>query len=107
MLRRSTSSYTRSASRFFFQAEDGIRDGHVTGVQTCALPIFSLGDECVIEAGLYVTAGTKVAFEGRTVKAESLSGEDGLLFRRNSTTGKVEALRRSGEALALNAALHT
>ena len=72
----------------------------------CGIGI-SLGDECVIEAGLYVTAGTKVAFEGRTVKAESLSGEDGLLFRRNSTTGKVEALRRSGEALALNAALHT
>ncbi len=67
----------------------------------------SLGDDCVVEAGLYVTAGTKVAFEGRVVKAGALSGRDGLLFRRHSTTGQVEALRRTGETIALNAALHT
>jgi 2,3,4,5-tetrahydropyridine-2,6-dicarboxylate N-succinyltransferase len=69
----------------------------------------SLGDDCVVEAGLYVTAGTKVSLLGeqtRTVKALELSGVDGLLFRRNSTTGAVEALARSGAPVELNAALH-
>jgi 2,3,4,5-tetrahydropyridine-2-carboxylate N-succinyltransferase len=73
----------------------------------------SIGDDSVVEAGLYVTAGTKVVVLGtttpdgapRTVKAEQLSGVPGLLFRRNSVTGAVEVLPRSG-GIALNAALH-
>ncbi|EWC61245.1 2,3,4,5-tetrahydropyridine-2,6-dicarboxylate N-succinyltransferase [Actinokineospora spheciospongiae] len=67
----------------------------------------SLGDDCVVEAGLYVTAGTKVALpDGTTVKARDLSGESGLLFRRNSTTGAVEVVKRDGGGVELNAALH-
>jgi 2,3,4,5-tetrahydropyridine-2-carboxylate N-succinyltransferase len=70
----------------------------------------SLGDDCVVEAGLYVTAGTKVRLladgQAREVKAAELSGADGLLFRRNSLTGAVEALPREGEGIRLNAALH-
>jgi 2,3,4,5-tetrahydropyridine-2-carboxylate N-succinyltransferase len=67
----------------------------------------SLGDDCVIEAGLYVTAGTKVTLpDGSTVAARTLSGQNGLLFRRNSVTGAVEVLARTGEGIALNTALH-
>jgi 2,3,4,5-tetrahydropyridine-2-carboxylate N-succinyltransferase len=71
----------------------------------------SIGDDSVVEAGLYVTAGTKVAVlvpgdEPRVVKAVELSGIPGLLFRRNSRTGAVEVLPRSGDGVALNAALH-
>ncbi|MGH3863133.1 2,3,4,5-tetrahydropyridine-2,6-dicarboxylate N-succinyltransferase [Actinokineospora sp.] len=67
----------------------------------------SLGDDCVVEAGLYVTAGTKVALpNGKLVKARELSGESGLLFRRNSTNGAVEVVNRSGTGVELNAALH-
>ncbi len=67
----------------------------------------SLGDGCVVEAGLYVTAGTLVLLpDGEVVKARELSGAAGLLFRRNSTTGAVEALPRSGRWGALNATLH-
>jgi 2,3,4,5-tetrahydropyridine-2,6-dicarboxylate N-succinyltransferase len=67
----------------------------------------SLGDNCVVEAGLYVTAGTKVALpDGTLVKARELSGHDGLLFRRNSATGAVEVVERTGAGVALNAALH-
>jgi 2,3,4,5-tetrahydropyridine-2-carboxylate N-succinyltransferase len=67
----------------------------------------SLGDDCVVEAGLYVTAGTKVTLpDGTSVAARTLSGQDGLLFRRNSVTGAVEVLPRTGEGIALNAALH-
>jgi 2,3,4,5-tetrahydropyridine-2,6-dicarboxylate N-succinyltransferase len=67
----------------------------------------SLGDDCVVEAGLYVTAGTKVTLpDGSTTAARTLSGQDGLLFRRNSVTGAVQALARTGEGIALNAALH-
>jgi 2,3,4,5-tetrahydropyridine-2-carboxylate N-succinyltransferase len=67
----------------------------------------SLGDDCVVEAGLYVTAGTKVTLpDGETVAARSLSGQDGLLFRRNSLSGAVEVLARTGNAVRLNAALH-
>jgi 2,3,4,5-tetrahydropyridine-2-carboxylate N-succinyltransferase len=75
----------------------------------------SLGDDCVVEAGLYVTAGTKVvlADESRradgslpTVKGAELSGVAGLLFRRNSLTGAVEAVRRAGVGVTLNEALH-
>ncbi|HET8599878.1 MAG TPA: 2,3,4,5-tetrahydropyridine-2,6-dicarboxylate N-succinyltransferase [Segeticoccus sp.] len=71
----------------------------------------SLGDDCVVEAGLYVTAGTKVTVTGddghtEVVKASVLSGRDGMLLRRNSQTGAVEALGRTGHGIALNAALH-
>jgi len=67
----------------------------------------SLGDECVIEAGLYVTAGTIVTLPDSTrVKARELSGASGLLFRRNSVTGAVEATPRSGNWGGLNSALH-
>ena len=67
----------------------------------------SLGDDCVIEAGLYVTAGTLVRLpDGNTAKARELSGANNLLFRRNSTTGAVEAVQRQGTWGGLNAALH-
>ena len=70
----------------------------------------SLGDDCVVEAGLYVTAGTKVAVRDgdnvRNVKALELSGQHGLLFRRNSSTGAVEVFSRSGTGITLNSALH-
>ena len=68
----------------------------------------SIGDDTVVEAGLYVTAGTKVSVVGSTdtVKARALSGVPNLLFRRNSLTGAVEVLPRSGDGIALNAALH-
>lgn len=66
----------------------------------------SLGDDCVVEAGLYVTAGTRVKLGGETVKALSLSGRPGLLYRRNSMTGAVEALPRATGTVELNAALH-
>ncbi len=66
----------------------------------------SLGDDCVVEAGLYVTAGTKVRVGDDTVKAGELSGRDGILFRRNSLTGAVEASARAGVGVTLNEALH-
>ncbi|WP_314172882.1 2,3,4,5-tetrahydropyridine-2,6-dicarboxylate N-succinyltransferase [Streptomyces winkii] len=68
----------------------------------------SLGDDCVVEAGLYVTSGTRVSLpDGQIVKALELSGADNLLFRRNSTTGTVEVLQRSGSWGGLNEALHS
>ncbi|WP_149084863.1 MULTISPECIES: 2,3,4,5-tetrahydropyridine-2,6-dicarboxylate N-succinyltransferase [Microbacterium] len=75
----------------------------------------SLGDDCVVEAGLYVTAGTKIVLADgpatadggrKTVKGAELSGQNGLLFRRNSLSGAVEAVRRSGVGVTLNEALH-
>ncbi len=67
----------------------------------------SLGDDCVIEAGLYVTAGTKITMaDGTAVKARELSGADNLLFRRNSVTGAVEVVSRDGTGITLNTALH-
>jgi 2,3,4,5-tetrahydropyridine-2,6-dicarboxylate N-succinyltransferase len=67
----------------------------------------SLGDDCVVEAGLYVTAGTRVALpDGTVAKGIELSGANGLLFRRNSQTGAVEALPREGSWGGLNAVLH-
>ncbi|WP_416563440.1 2,3,4,5-tetrahydropyridine-2,6-dicarboxylate N-succinyltransferase [Nocardia testacea] len=66
-----------------------------------------LGDDCVVEAGLYLTAGTKVtAPDGTVVKAAELSGQDNLLFRRNSRTGTVEVVPRAGTGIELNEALH-
>ncbi|MEV4898618.1 2,3,4,5-tetrahydropyridine-2,6-dicarboxylate N-succinyltransferase [Nonomuraea sp. NPDC055795] len=67
----------------------------------------SLGDDCVVEAGLYVTSGTKIALpDGRVVKGKELSGSSGLLFRRNSQSGAVEAVARTGQRIELNATLH-
>lgn len=67
----------------------------------------ALGDDCVIEAGLYVTAGTKVTGpDGTVVKARELSGKSNILFRRNSTTGAVEVAPWKGDGIELNAALH-
>lgn len=71
----------------------------------------SLGDDCVVEAGCYVTAGTKVTLiEGgrapRVVKARELSGASNVLFRRNSVSGAIEAVPWQGEGIALNEALH-
>jgi 2,3,4,5-tetrahydropyridine-2-carboxylate N-succinyltransferase len=67
----------------------------------------SLGDECVVEAGLYVTAGTLVKLpDGEVVKARQLSGAGGLLYRRNSLTGAVEAMPRSAAWDGLNSVLH-
>jgi 2,3,4,5-tetrahydropyridine-2,6-dicarboxylate N-succinyltransferase len=68
----------------------------------------SLGDDCVVEAGLYLTAGTKLALpDGEVVKARDLSGRSGLLFRRNSLTGTVEVVPRGNSAtVTLNAVLH-
>ncbi|AXK44671.1 2,3,4,5-tetrahydropyridine-2,6-dicarboxylate N-succinyltransferase [Brachybacterium saurashtrense] len=72
----------------------------------------ALGDDCVVEAGLYVTAGTKVELIGEAgtephvVKARELSGAPNLLFRRNSLTGAVQAVAREGQTVELNAALH-
>jgi 2,3,4,5-tetrahydropyridine-2-carboxylate N-succinyltransferase len=67
----------------------------------------SLGDDCIIEAGLYVTAGTKVLTPGGTsVKAREFSGANNLLFRRNSMSGAVEVVSRDGSGIVLNEALH-
>jgi 2,3,4,5-tetrahydropyridine-2-carboxylate N-succinyltransferase len=67
----------------------------------------SLGDDCVVEAGCYVTAGSKVVLpDGSTVKAVDLSGQDGLLFWRNSVSGALEVRPRTGRGIELNAALH-
>jgi 2,3,4,5-tetrahydropyridine-2-carboxylate N-succinyltransferase len=72
----------------------------------------SLGDDCVVEAGCYVTAGTKVTIRDmdskpKVIKAAELSGADNVLFRRNSVSGAVEAQPWSGKGISLNAALHT
>ena len=70
----------------------------------------SIGDDSVVEAGLYVTAGTKVTLivDGKTqvVKAAELSGMPGMLFRRNSQSGAVEAIAREGLGVTLNSELH-
>jgi len=67
----------------------------------------ALGDDCVVEAGLYVTAGTKVTLpDGSVVKAKELSGSSNVLFVRNSETGTVEARARKGTGITLNEALH-
>ena len=75
----------------------------------------SVGDDCVVEAGLYVTAGAKVVLADQPAKADGsrpvvkgaeLSGVDGLLFRRNSLNGSIEAVRREGVGVTLNEALH-
>ncbi|MGZ8804922.1 MAG: 2,3,4,5-tetrahydropyridine-2,6-dicarboxylate N-succinyltransferase, partial [Microbacterium sp.] len=71
--------------------------------------------DCVVEAGLYVTAGSKIILSDEpprhdgsrvAVKGSELSGRDGILFRRNSLTGAIEAVRRAGVGVTLNDALH-
>ena len=67
----------------------------------------SIGNNCVVEAGLYVTAGSKVSLpDGTSTKAAALSGEDNLLFRRNSQTGAIEVVSRTNSWGGLNTALH-
>jgi 2,3,4,5-tetrahydropyridine-2-carboxylate N-succinyltransferase len=67
----------------------------------------SLGDDCVVEAGLYVTAGTRVTMPGGdVVKAVELSGQSGMLFLRDSETGQVVVRPRKGHTVELNSALH-
>jgi 2,3,4,5-tetrahydropyridine-2-carboxylate N-succinyltransferase len=67
----------------------------------------SLGDDCIVEAGTYITAGSKLTLpDGRVVKAAMLSGESGWQFWRNSVTGALEARPRTGAAVALNDELH-
>ncbi|MFJ6782135.1 2,3,4,5-tetrahydropyridine-2,6-dicarboxylate N-succinyltransferase [Streptomyces yangpuensis] len=68
----------------------------------------ALGNECVVEAGLYVTAGTRVTLpDGQVVKALELSGADNILFRRNSVTGAVEARPYKANWGGLNEVLHS
>lgn len=68
----------------------------------------SLGDGSVVEAGTYVTAGSKIALpDGQVVKGAELSGVPNLLFRRNSVSGALEATSRKGDWGGLNAALHS
>jgi 2,3,4,5-tetrahydropyridine-2-carboxylate N-succinyltransferase len=67
----------------------------------------SLGDDCVVEAGTYITAGSKLTLpDGRVVKAVELSGQSGWQFWRNSVSGALEARPRAGGGFALNEALH-
>jgi 2,3,4,5-tetrahydropyridine-2-carboxylate N-succinyltransferase len=67
----------------------------------------SLGDDSVVEAGTYITAGSKILLpDGEVVKGRALSGVANLLFRRNSQTGQLEAVPRTGSWGGLNAALH-
>src|SRR4029078_12642786 len=67
----------------------------------------SLGDDCVVAAGCYVTAGAKVLLpDGSVRKAVELSGQSGLLFWQNSLTGALEVRQRTGQGIELNAALH-
>jgi 2,3,4,5-tetrahydropyridine-2-carboxylate N-succinyltransferase len=67
----------------------------------------SLGDACVVEAGCYITGGSKITLpDGEIVKAKELSGASGLLFRRNSVSGALEAVSRDSSWGGLNDALH-
>ena len=68
----------------------------------------SLGDDCVVEAGAYITSGSKISLpDGTTVKAKELSGANNLLFRRNSQSGALEALPKTGGWNGLNSVLHS
>ena len=67
----------------------------------------SLGNDCVIEAGVYITAGSKILLpDGKIVKAKELSGANNLLFRRNSRSGSLEVVPKSGSWSGLNSVLH-
>ena len=67
----------------------------------------SLGDDCIVEAGIYITAGSKITLpDGKIVKAKDLSGANNLLFRRNSQSGSLEVLPKTGTWSGLNSVLH-
>jgi 2,3,4,5-tetrahydropyridine-2-carboxylate N-succinyltransferase len=67
----------------------------------------SLGNDCVIESGTYITAGSKITLpDGNVIKASELSGANNLLFRRNSKSGALEALPKTGNWGGLNSVLH-
>jgi len=67
----------------------------------------SLGDDCIVESGIYITAGSKISLpDGSVVKARDLSGADNLIFRRNSQSGALEALPKTGQWDGLNSILH-
>ncbi|WP_233889808.1 DapH/DapD/GlmU-related protein [Paraburkholderia flagellata] len=67
----------------------------------------SLGDDCAVEAGLYLTAGTRIRLSsGEVVKAINLSGRNGLVYRRNSQTGQIEALESERSWITLHPSLH-
>ena len=67
----------------------------------------SLGNDCLIEAGVYITAGSKILLpDGKIVKAKELSGANNLLFRRNSQSGSLEVVPKSGGWSGLNSVLH-
>jgi len=67
----------------------------------------SLGNDCVIEAGVYITAGSKILLpDGKIIKAKELSGANNLLFRRNSQSGSLEVVPKSGSWSGLNSVLH-
>ena len=67
----------------------------------------SLGDDCIVESGVYITAGSKIALpDGSIVKARELSGANNLIFRRNSQSGSLEALPKTGQWDGLNSILH-
>jgi len=87
--------------------KDRVRIGERSLIGANAGIGISLGDDCVVEAGVYITAGSKLNLpDGRVVKARELSGLDNLLFWRNSLTGALEARPRKGTGIELNAALH-
>jgi 2,3,4,5-tetrahydropyridine-2,6-dicarboxylate N-succinyltransferase len=87
--------------------KDRVRIGERSLIGANAGIGISLGDDCVVEAGVYITAGSKLTLpDGRVVKARELSGLDNLLFWRNSVTGALEARPRKGTGIELNAALH-
>ncbi|MFM7495459.1 MAG: 2,3,4,5-tetrahydropyridine-2,6-dicarboxylate N-succinyltransferase [Candidatus Nanopelagicus sp.] len=68
----------------------------------------SLGDDCIVEAGVYITAGSKITLpDGTIVKAKELNKASNLLFRRNSQTGSLEALPKTGTWAGLNSVLHS
>jgi 2,3,4,5-tetrahydropyridine-2-carboxylate N-succinyltransferase len=87
--------------------KDRVRIGERSLIGANAGVGISLGDDCVVEAGCYITAASKLTLpDGRVVKARELSGVDNLLFWRNSVTGALEARPRKGTGIELNAALH-
>jgi 2,3,4,5-tetrahydropyridine-2-carboxylate N-succinyltransferase len=87
--------------------KDRVRIGERSLIGANAGIGISLGDDCVVAAGVYITAGSKLTLpDGRVVKARELSGVNNLLFWQNSVTGALEARPRKGSGIELNAALH-
>ena len=87
--------------------KDRVRIGERSLIGANAGVGISLGDDCVVAAGVYITAGSKLTLpDGRVVKARELSGVNNLLFWQNSVTGALEARPRKGSGIELNSALH-